>query len=283
MANSNELEKFDESHPYPEKIGIQSLFRFYSIDLNHVDRLEHLFINKKLYHALPSQFNDPFECRPYYKLPQEPNKINIIRQHLIKILIEGGKNRKEAESLVSDLMKNPKLLEKMIRGELKKGYAQWRICCFTTRKENLLFWSHYADSHKGFCVEFDAIKKPISYSLKVQYQINYPRGIYPIPHDVTAYRPALIKSSEWNYEEEFRSIFFPEAENQPENKDGSLILQGDEIKNVYLGAKMDEKNKKTLLDKIEKGNFNPDIWVASLAESEFKLEFTRIKKKENLV
>ncbi len=29
-----------------------------------------------------------------------------------------------------------------------------RILCLSGNKDNLLMWSHYADSHKGFCVEF---------------------------------------------------------------------------------------------------------------------------------
>lgn len=29
------------------------------------------------------------------------------------------------------------------------------ISCFSERKDSLLMWSHYANSHKGFCVEYD--------------------------------------------------------------------------------------------------------------------------------
>ena len=29
------------------------------------------------------------------------------------------------------------------------------VACFSETKESILMWSHYADNHKGFCVEYD--------------------------------------------------------------------------------------------------------------------------------
>ena len=272
MTKSAELEKFQKSHPSPDKCGITSLFRFYSVDLDQIDRLRHLFIDRKLYHLLPSQFNDPFECKPHFSWPEDDKKVRDIRQHLIKILREEGRNEKEAEELVSERMENPEFIQATIFDAAQKVYAKLRICSFTTHKENLLFWSHYADSHKGFCVEFDATKMPIAYAYKVQYKNRYPEVIYPIPNDATAFIPALIKSTIWGYEEEFRIIFVPEGEPQPNNDGESLILRGDEIKNVYLGSNIEE-NKKLIFALVEHGDFNPGIWITSLAKSTFSLEF----------
>ena len=91
MTISEKLKKFDESHPYPDKCDINSLFRFYKIDL---DRNRHLFTEQKLYHSLPSQFNDPFECKPHFNWPEDVNEVDNIRLHLIKIAKESGIDEK---------------------------------------------------------------------------------------------------------------------------------------------------------------------------------------------
>ena len=270
------LKTFYESHPWPDKCGINSLFRFYKIDLDRVEYLRHLFIERKLYHPLPSQFNDPFECKPHFSWPQEAKKVRDIRQYLIKLARKKGRNRKEAEALVSKNMKKPKFIQKTIFDAIQKAYAELRICSFTTRKDNILFWSHYADSHKGFCVEFDATKMPMADAYKVQYKNKYPEAIYPVPNDVTAFTPALVKPKIWEHEVEFRTIFNPEAEIKPDNDGKSLILKGDEIKNVYLGSNIDENNKKRILDLVKNGSFNPGIWITSLSKSTFSLEFTQV-------
>lgn len=267
------LKKFHESHPWPDKCGINSLFRFYSINL---DRVRRLFAERKLYHSLPSQFNDPFECKPHFNWPEDANKVGEIRQHLIKLYREKSYNEKKAEEFVSINMKDPKFLQTTIYDSIIKTFAQMRICSFTARKDNLLFWSHYADSHKGFCVEFDATKMPISYAFKVQYENKYPEVIYPSSNDATDLTPALVKSEVWKYEEEFRTILVPWAEDQPTNDGESLILSGNEIKNVYLGPNIDENNKKLLIDLVKNGNFNPGIWITSLSKSTFSLEFTQV-------
>ena len=95
MAKSLELKKFNKSHPWPDKCGINSLFRFYKIDLDWVEYLRHLFIDRKLFHPLPTQFNDPFECKPHFSWPQEAKKVRDIRQHLIKLARENGRIKRK--------------------------------------------------------------------------------------------------------------------------------------------------------------------------------------------
>lgn len=267
---------FYESHPRPNECGINSLFRFYKID--QVEHLRYLFTERKLYHPLPSQFNDPFECKPHFSLPKGAKQVRKIRQYLYKCFREDGYNKKKAEEAVSSIMKYPKHLQKTIFNIVQKRFARLRVCSFTTQKDNLLFWSHYADSHKGFCVEFDATKVPIVYALKVQYKNKYPEVIFPFPSGPMDFMiPALIKSEIWKHEEEFRSFFVPDTKDPANNNDGdSLILKGDEVKNVYLGSNIDKNNKELIFDLIKQGDFNPGIWITSLSESSFSLKFDQV-------
>ena len=114
--------------------------------------------------------------------------------------------------------------------------------------------------------------------LKFSMEINIQRLFYPSSNDATDLTPALVKSEVWKYEEEFRTILVPWAEPQPTNDGESLILSGNEIKNVYLGSNIEENKKELICDLVEQGDFNPGIWITSLAESTFSLEFAQVVK-----
>lgn len=277
MTEAHELDEFNKDHPHPDIVGIESLFKFSRFDVNHIEYLENLFIEGKLYHSIPEFFNDPFECKPHFNWPSNPSKVRDIRKHLINVAVKNGHTRKSAESLISKNMSKPGFIQQTIYNSIQKTFSEIRISSFTTQKDNLLFWSHYTDSHKGFCVEYDSTVLPISYAFKVQYKDDYPEVNYPSPPNALGFKPALIKSRAWEYEEEFRIIFVPEAARQPKNDGTSLILNGKEMNNVYFGANMTDDNKQILIEMIERGPFNPGIWDVSLSKSSFKLEFNERK------
>jgi hypothetical protein len=273
MQETRELKEFYETHRLPDKAGIKSLFKFSRFNENLLEYPSHLFIERKLYHSRPTQFNDPFECKPHFKWPDNPEKVKAIQQYLINAAIQNGHAKDDAESLISKIINDPKFLQETILKAILKNLSEVRICSFTTQKENLLLWSHYTNSHEGFCVEYDATKFPIAYTFKVLYQDEYPEAVYPWPIDATGFRPLLIKSKDWMYENEFRSIFVPAAERRP-NDGESLILKGDEIKNVYFGSNMSPENKTLLSDLIRRGPFRPRILDTNISKSSFRLKFS---------
>ncbi|MCD8349893.1 MAG: DUF2971 domain-containing protein, partial [Planctomycetaceae bacterium] len=131
--------------------------------------------------------------------------------------------------------------------------------CFTQSKDNLLMWGHYADSHKGYCIEYDLNKFtddhlgwffPITYvDSFIDFSVYFNRMIELVidpPNDETAIQTeiikklnpyytilmGLIKSLCWSYENEWRfiQILFDDA-LPPE-----ISLP---VKSVYLGLKID--------------------------------------------
>jgi len=270
------LAEFAARHPYPDQLGLSSLYRFSSIP-GKPEYLEALFLKGKLYHALPSEFNDPFECKPHFSWPKTAANVQAIREHLVKTSMQHGKSEKEAQNLVNESFNKPGFIEETIRTTTDKVFGEIRICCFTQSNENLLFWAHYAGSHSGFCVEYDATKAPIRFAFRVAYQNNYPTIEYPRPNDARGFEPALVKSKEWGYEDEFRIVFVPEAPMQPKNDGESLLLSGDEVKNVYFGAKIDAHEKEKIIQLIDEGPFDPGLWDTELSKSSFELQFHQIR------
>ncbi len=69
-------------------------------------------------------------------------------------------------------------------------------------------WSHYADKHRGICLEFDKGNDLIGSAMEVTYRKTYPEWTDPLamPHllDVLS-----TKSADWCYEREFRIFGVP--------------------------------------------------------------------------
>lgn len=273
-----EITEFDSLFPYPDSLDISSLFKFTKLDENNPNYLSDILIDKKLYHSTPDQFNDPFECKPNWSLPKNPEKVKKIKKHLIELSIRLGIPAKEAQKLVTDRMKDRRKLESSIYRSCHKSLNEMRICSFTTTNENLLFWSHYAKSHEGICLEFDATKMPFKGAFKVKYQNKYPTVQYPATYNKLSLTPVLTKSREWEYESEFRTVFVPGIDSQPKNDGQSLILTGNELKAVYFGAKITKSQKQKILEMIECGPFKPKLYDANLARSSYSLKFREFKK-----
>ncbi len=262
------FEKFWEDHPTTALCGVETLFKFYT---NHKPKyLEDLFAGKKLYHSLPSEFNDPFETKPFYKLPTRRNEKLKLRKSLVKIMMKQHLWPKAwAVHRVSEEMKDKKGLEKCLREVIQGAMGTQRLCCFTTKGKSLLLWAYYADAHQGLCVEFDTKKVAFSLTVKIKYTNEFPKICYPLKDKSTLF--ILTKSKDWEHEHEFRSILVPGDRPAMPNDGESLLLEGSEIRNVYFGLKMEEKNKQLIFDLLKRGGITPGIFNMRQSENSFNL------------
>lgn len=99
------------------------------------------------------------------------------------------------------------------------------IACFSEDVRSILMWSHYADSHKGFALEYDfrtslnksntrAALYPVIYSedrydasLFLAWAFFTMMGFKAVnPDIVSSTKAALYKSTFWEYEKEWRMI-----------------------------------------------------------------------------
>lgn len=270
------IKEFHKIHPYPDFEEIEYLFKFFRFNDEHPEYLSVLFEEANLYHSLPSVLNDPFECRPHFKYPDTGQDAAQLRKHLIKLAKSSGLKTKYAEKIASTNMTKPDLLKEGLENSIQKVFSQVRICCFTRTEKNLLCWSHYADSHRGLCVKFNAKLLPLSFSFKVKYQEEYPVVGFPLPKDIRAFRPLLTKSNVWEYEAEYRSFLYPSSSiNIPKNKT-SYILSPDIVQAVYFGANMENRNIEKVKKMVKNGPFQPELWKAELKKDSYSIEFHKI-------
>jgi len=90
------------------------------------------------------------------------------------------------------------------------------VLTLSSRWDSPLMWSHYADSHRGFCIEYDATNHRCQHLAPVDY--NSGRGIrlsdiagWKLGGDESALRSVIEsayfrKSPDWAYENEWRDV-----------------------------------------------------------------------------
>ena len=131
-----------------------------------------------------------------------------------------------------------------------------KVCSFSGTQYSIIMWSHYADQHRGFCIEYDTeslppedlfarMLYPVIYSDKLfdgtKYYLAAIRNqkTFNILFPVLA---ALHKSPEWSYEKEWRLVI-------PAN----LVKEAQPWrvpppKRVYLGSRMPDGETERIIE-----------------------------------
>jgi hypothetical protein len=149
---------------------------------------------------------------------------------------------------------------------LQKISSKYFVSCFSERWDSILMWSHYADHHKGICIQYD-------FTLKYRKKENviYP-DIHPVIYTNSVYKLSegnnlsiciLKKAKDWKYEKEWRIIIT--------NEKGKPLIMNipTPISSILFGSRISEKKKKTIYHLSKKLNFN--IFQTKIVNDTFKI------------
>ena len=200
--------------------------------------------DRAFYFSDPKHFNDPVDC-----------KIGIYSA--LKAAVDLAQKEDETiKSKLGEIAALDKILRK-IENDVKKS----AVFSLSKEENNMLMWSHYADSHKGFAVGFklstnftkyneaNAIigTEEVHYSTSnpfVDYFIELAKCKKPPTWDefwVPLISMGLVaKSSAWKYENEVRII---------RGIPGKVKYSHEELREVIFGLNM-APNKKNKIKKI---------------------------------
>ena len=133
------------------------------------------------------------------------------------------------------------------------------VGCLCTSYKNRLMWSHYADSHKGFCIEYDFSEPEDEVLSKIPLPVFYSenRPLVPwkaaIDNSVENMEEAyaeimmglLTKDKEWEYENEWRILIGT-------TEDSELAMP--KVSCIYLGASIEKENRDKIVAIAKKQN-----------------------------
>lgn len=213
----------------------KKLYRYMRFD----DYWEKNIFEGQVYLSEASNLNDPFDCLVYIN---HKVYIEYMFQTVCKIFPQMDRKvlRETVKASVDDE------IDKQISNMKKK----FRIACFTENSLSPLMWAHYAESHKGFCLEYDLTRIPEGYRLGI-LPVIYSDERYDVTNAVVTrdinllMNPYYFKSSHWKYEKEWRMVITEDMV-----ADGEFYADFHEgISGIHLGLKCFDCHKEKA-DKI---------------------------------
>lgn len=206
--------------------------------------------SNKIFFSSASNFNDPFDASLPYKYADEELTFENIRKKLFEIgrrinpdfseeKLESEVNKRQNEGIFLN-EQYWKDLHPDIKNQLHRDFG---IFCLTQKKDDLLMWSHYSNSHTGFCIGFDTkvvfeVTKctlgPITYDDKFPtmplFNLN--------PEDLL--KLLMTKSKHWEYESEARMI-------KTLGANITFELPNEAFKEIIFGCKISEVVRNELI------------------------------------
>lgn len=250
---SEDSGRYSSSDEYTEVASIVAnaqlpsrLYKYQRFDAQTLANLK----QASIWFSAPAQFNDPFDCA----LPVV-NTDKLSDADFQQALDYVRQERPGLEARMCPDGVPTALFRKTVVNSVRTVYDERRkiqleqrgVACFSEHSNDIMMWSHYADGHRGYCLEFDTAIEPFSKAMQVRYRDMFP-SINPISllvEDHTDGDNALLeamvltKATCWSYEREWR-VLHMEA--------GKLFgYDYHALTGVYFGAAMPYAHKEIIL------------------------------------
>lgn len=279
-------EKMEKENKIPTELYKYKTLNEYTYDLIKTD-----LIFLPTYNLL----NDAFEGHITYNELTLLNFIidKILKDHLIKKNINPSEYKKiiNSENPQEELKKwvyeekdmiNPELefdefslkfneslketIKFFLSKEIEKLKSNTFVLSFSEENNLNTLWSHYADSNKGICIEYDFYDYSFINNIKFCHETKYldkndyrehTEDLLNMP-DTDSYNffvePFLRKTFDWKYEKEWRIILpkFSYLINLSKKIGEKQFLKLPKPKAIYLGIFTEEKDKEIIKDICKK-------------------------------
>lgn len=235
--------------------GVPSLFHYQPFD---VDRLRPILREGTLYFSNPADFNDPWDCQPWFNTTRlsEPAVIEKHVQYYIRITrahrpdVPEDEIQRRAAILRTDHGFHRTRIEECSAAMSAAIRNEYRVYCLTPHGSSELMWAHYTNKHRGICLEFSTRNPMFCQALQVSYSVDYPMLDLTATDDPDVLAPLLYKSAVWSYENEYRLV----AQEQATSTGHDTLIAKNNLVQMPRGS----------LTSIIVGCLAPDSTVAEL-------------------
>ena len=195
----------------------------------------------------PRRFNDPIDCRMTFA--KGSTSLSGIRDCLDSTLVRYGppEHKALAEEALKKFSLFPEAAIEKFRNIVNAGQNDTRLddyrflCLFqqtdNSMPDDLLLWSHYADGHRGICLQFDKAILHEHYVCKpINYTTNLPSFEEYAAADGESFAELVLfrKAKRWEYENEWR-ILLPTHKTDTE----MIVLPRGAISAIIIGCEID--------------------------------------------
>ena len=222
-----------------------------------------------------ADFNDPFDMMCRVEPPSEPVLNAFIAQY----------PESERGAVLQGARRGGAMFRDKIPPETAKFIERVGVSCFSSVRDSILMWGHYADGHKGMCIGFRKGEPPMGSggvmgcliptsletgNLRLLRRVSYSND-FPVWKPMVAELKDNImnvfskKALCWAYEEEWRIIAMDSARTiQPLHKDAFGY--------VIFGAKTSEEDKDRIVRAAIAAGHAPEFRQAKIMRDKYQLE-----------
>lgn len=246
---------------------VQYLYKYKKLD----QFSEKIFAKRELWFSNANDFNDPFEFSipiSFSGTDEQWREVWMKQSRLQNpSLSEEELNRTVDIDLRRGNHKDPSLLKQMEEAYLSELRKEINVCCFTKRNDDILMWSHYADYHRGICLEFNRSNEFFKSVIKVKYRSYFPKlNRFTTPPEEQTPTIVRTKHIEWEYEKERRLLATP----------GPHKFSDDCLIGVIFGCKMKNKDKDNIRNLLRDWSTSVQFYQAQKKNMEFGLDILKI-------
>ncbi len=246
----------------------------------------------EVHYSRPLTFNDPLDCDPtidvdigratleklLYRMllrrlekKQAAERVNYLRY----MSTEYGnfESDKDVEAYLV------RMLASDIKSELDDEFSQHGVLSLSATWSSALMWSHYADEHRGICIEYDTTDqdhpnlRPVSYhatrAVKASDLARWKGADDAAAKDRVLQTYFYSKSSEWKYEKEWRDV----------RKDNGITELPFKINAIHFGLRCDHAVISSIVRLL---NDQPQIKLYTIRPKDdtFKLRRSRLSAED---
>ncbi len=243
-------------------------YKYYSVNNENFKFIEKIFTHNELRFPSPKEFNDPFDSKIqlcYDGSNEDWKKYlgDLFCRYAPQISIE------QKEKKITNILKEER--HKRIPENLSDSYLdKIGVFCMSEKKDHLLLWSHYAQGHTGFCLEFQSNSPFFVIAQKVKYNDKYPKvNFFNSSRDEQMQTTLLTKSKIWEYEQEWRII-------NHDKGPGIYNFSGELLTGVIFGCKILEEYKQQIKKLTSDRKIQPKLYQAEVKKDKFGINIIEI-------
>lgn len=246
-----------------------NLYKYRVFDTNRTDgkpyeRDRSVIVGCSLWAGSPLTFNDPFDCYPVIDFEGTPAEKEA---WALRVARNVGVPVQTAIETMENALCNPVRRTQMSGWRENAGGVG--VLSLTEQPDNMLMWAHYANSHRGYCLELDATIQPLSLTYRVQYAAERPtfRLFYQNRADILK-QTLLHKADFWRHEREWRLIRPAEI--------GPVVFPTQGLKSIIFGAGIAHKDETALREIATEREIPVAFKRAKLDERNYRVEIVDI-------
>ncbi|SAL18501.1 hypothetical protein AWB64_01256 [Caballeronia sordidicola] len=244
-----------------------------------------MFSQAEVFFAKPASFNDPFDCNPQVYVDVEWREVERLWESVMLLQVEankaaemmgthryfateyGGKYDDDGGGTATYL----NYLVRDIDAYLKERFKDFGVFSLASNWDNPLMWSHYADEHRGICIEYETDDHrckelgPVNYRSSRFIHISDLQQ-WLLKKSAAAERKIFeqyffAKAPQWRYEREWRAV-------SPKSGVDDRPFR---IRSVFFGLRCDKAIVTTIAKLFSDSKDKPNFHQVTARADGFKL------------